>query len=344
MLRTEPDESMTDRAFGDDAASMPSTVRAERSVGSVNVGAALFRQAIGFTALAHLGSVLAACIWLAHTSYSAMWWVALASIPALLYGTPVLIYRLTTSWLHVADGRYSYGDPSCLPWLIGYRLQAAFDHIPLFEALLRLVPGLYSVWLRAWGSQIGRRVMVGPGAIVLDRGSYLIGDGTIIGSGAILTGHAATERHGRMELIVRRTEIGPGALIGGLSVVGPGVRIGAGAIVNGSVTLAPYVRIGAHARIGARTELAPGAVIHEGAEIGLMNRIGSGARVGANARTGEAVTLLPGAKVAPDERVAHGLTLGASPAHSDRHMPSTDAPKSGALGPETNAETPQGTQ
>ena len=64
--------------------------------------------------------------------------------------------------LHQRLSRLS--DRTYAPWWGMHQIQVLYIAIPQLEAVLRLVPGLYSQWLRLWGSKVGRRVYWTPDA------------------------------------------------------------------------------------------------------------------------------------------------------------------------------------
>ena len=59
----------------------------------------------------------------------------------------------------------------------GHQLQVLYSAFPA----LRLVPGLYSAWLRLWGSRVGRAVYWTPQVKITDRGLLKVGDGVVFG-------------------------------------------------------------------------------------------------------------------------------------------------------------------
>jgi hypothetical protein len=69
-----------------------------------------------------------------------------------IYLLPVVCYRLHNAlWPVESGGSYLIGK-SYSPWWGGHQLQLIYLAAPWLEGLLRLVPGVYSAWLRLWGS------------------------------------------------------------------------------------------------------------------------------------------------------------------------------------------------
>jgi hypothetical protein len=84
-----------------------------------------------------------------------------AAAATLLWLVPPLLCRLVFALSPVPDGRHVFGSAAFWSWWISLKLQTLFLRLPLLEELLRLVPGLYSAWLRLWarasaGSPTGR--------------------------------------------------------------------------------------------------------------------------------------------------------------------------------------------
>ena len=67
--------------------------------------------------------------------------------------------------------------------------QIVFNRLRLGGSRRRLVPGLYSLWLRIWGSRVGRLVYWSPGLEVLDRSLLDVGDQVVFGIGVRLNPH-----------------------------------------------------------------------------------------------------------------------------------------------------------
>ena len=91
--------------------------------------------------------------------------------------------------------------PGYAPWWGGHQCQLMYSAFPALEAALRLVPGLYSGWLRLWGSRVA------------------------------CYAHLVKRRDVGLVLYVRRIRIGDGVLLGAGSRLGPGVCIENGAVL-----------------------------------------------------------------------------------------------------------------
>ena len=138
------------------------------------------------------------------------------------YLFPLMLYRFL-EWLspqregatRMRRGRYH-------PWVSAFRIQIFYAVFPTFEDALKIIPGAYSLWLRLWGSRIGRRVFISPGCAVLDRGMLDIGDDVTIGFGVTFSAHLMRDKGAGRLLYLRRIRIGSGAFIGAQSFLGPG--------------------------------------------------------------------------------------------------------------------------
>jgi len=119
-----------------------------------------------------------------------------------------------------------------LPWWGTHQLQRIYLAFPALEALLRLVPGLYSAWLRLWGSRVGRNVYWTPGVKLTDRSMFRIGDNVVFGQECAMSPHVITWRDGALRLLIKPITIGDGAVVGAQSGMGPGARIAPGATVR----------------------------------------------------------------------------------------------------------------
>lgn len=150
---------------------------------------------------------------------------------ALVYAVPPLCHRVLTAFLPLKPGVYDLRRREFNVWWAAHQLQSLYVAVPALEALLRLVPGLYSAWLRLWGSDIGRGVYWTPRMEVLDRALLCVGDGVVFGHKVELYGHTVMPKGGRLALYVNRVSVGDGAFVGAGSRLAPGVRVEPGAVV-----------------------------------------------------------------------------------------------------------------
>ncbi|TPW20943.1 MAG: hypothetical protein FD126_1177, partial [Elusimicrobia bacterium] len=159
---------------------------------------------------------------------------------AVLYLLPPVAARLLTAVGGKPAGRYVPGDGAFLVWWVTLQLQTLFLRLPFLEELLRLVPGVYSAWLRLWGSKVGSRVYWSAGTVVLDRGYLDIGDGVVFGAGVRLNGHVLAKEEGRLTLIVDVVRVGAGAAVGGYSLLTAGTEVAPGESLRACLLSPPY--------------------------------------------------------------------------------------------------------
>ncbi|MBY0414837.1 MAG: hypothetical protein K2Q18_11755 [Bdellovibrionales bacterium] len=86
------------------------------------------------------------------------------------------------------------------------------------------VPGLYSLWLRLWGSKIGKNVNW-VNTLVIDRSGLDIGDNVFFGYQCYLSAHVAMIMNGKLILYFKHISVGSNSFIGASSVLTPGSKI-----------------------------------------------------------------------------------------------------------------------
>lgn len=161
-----------------------------------------------------------------------------------LYLLPPLAYRLHERLRPLEQGVSFLDGEGYSSWWGGHQIQSLYCAAPVLEALLRLVPGLYSFWLRLWGSSVGKGVYWTPRVEIADRGLMEIGDGVIFGHKVECFAHVIKPKNGRLILYARRIIIGPGSFLGAGSRLGPGVVVEDGSVVPILTDLFPNRRVG----------------------------------------------------------------------------------------------------
>jgi hypothetical protein len=171
------------------------------------------------------------------------WPHALGTV-AFIYLTPPLLWRLTNLVWPLREGSSWVGKgESGSPWLLTHHLQLFFVAFPAFERALILVPGLFSAWLRLWGSHIGKRVYWTPGVQIVDRTHLDIGERVFFGHRVYMSQHVVRKRGTRYSLYFKSIRIGAGTLVGFASHLSPGVEIDPGLSVAAGTTLYPNVHV-----------------------------------------------------------------------------------------------------
>ncbi|MFN6569394.1 acyl transferase [Dendronalium sp. ChiSLP03b] len=177
----------------------------------------------------------AAIVYLAHSP-------SIFSILAVLlsiYGLPVLVYRWH-QWVYpVREGISYLQGKEYSPWWGSHQIQTIYIAIPALEAVLRLIPGVFSIWLRLWGAKVGRNVYWTPGLEIADRGLIEIGDRVVIGHRVGIYSHVIKPRKQDLMLYVKKVKIGNDVFVGAGSHLGPGVVIADGTFVPAATNLYP---------------------------------------------------------------------------------------------------------
>lgn len=154
------------------------------------------------------------------------------------------VYPLVERASRISERRYS-------PWWGGHQTQLLFEAVPALEALLRVVPGAYSAWLRAWGSKVGKGIYWTPSVRISDRSLMEIGDHVVFGHQVECFAHFVTPGKKGLLLYVKRVRIGAGCFLGAYVRLGPGVVLGA------KVELGTWTRVGYDVRVADGTRVPP---------------------------------------------------------------------------------------
>ena len=154
------------------------------------------------------------------------WPVRLGIAIAVFYLLPPVIARIILLLAPISFGRIALGSKPFFLWWTLFQLQVVFCRIPAFEEIMRLLPGLYSLWLRLWGSRIGRLTYWSPGVMFTDRSFLHIGNDVVFGAGARLNAHVMMKgKDGRLQLVLAPVKIGDRALVGGYSLLTAGTEV-----------------------------------------------------------------------------------------------------------------------
>lgn len=128
-------------------------------------------------------------------------------------------------------------------WVAYYQLQLIYTHFYFFERFLRLFPGLYSVWLRMWGSKIGKFVFWTAEMQIVDRGHLVVGDRVFFGNRCYISAHAIKRIKNKFVLYVKNVSIGDGAMVSYRVHLSPGVVVGKRAHVEAGIDLYPNAQV-----------------------------------------------------------------------------------------------------
>ena len=163
-------------------------------------------------------------LWLGKMFYAFSWPDGLILI-ALIYLVPLLCHRIHFLFFPFKDGHWNLSEKKYNPWWASHMFQFPFIACPWLESLLHFIPGLFTLWLRAWGSKIGKKVFWTPRVEILDRGLIEVGDYVVFGHLATLCSHMVAEIEGEPRLVIKTVKIGERAFIGADSQLGPGAEV-----------------------------------------------------------------------------------------------------------------------
>jgi hypothetical protein len=148
-----------------------------------------------------------------------------------IYLFPPMVQRIMLRWAPMKPGVLAINDRVFCSWLASHHLQAFYDALPYLEALLRVIPGFYSAWLRMWGSRIGYGVDWPVRMDVLDREMMEIGNRVVFAREVELSAHVRQKTEAGLRVLVRPVRVGAYAFIGAGTRMGPGAVVPADANV-----------------------------------------------------------------------------------------------------------------
>ncbi len=168
---------------------------------------------------------VAAIVVLAALPYASWRW-RVGAVAGVIYLLPPLAAKLVRLMIAIPEGRIAMGTKEFFGWWALFQLQTLFCRLPALEELLRLVPGVYSGWLRLWGARIGRLSYWAPGTLILDRSFLQIGDEVVFGAGVRVSPHVLIKDvRGELEVLLGTVKIGDHAILGGYSLLTAGTEI-----------------------------------------------------------------------------------------------------------------------
>ena len=142
---------------------------------------------------------------------------------------------------HAARTRAQQDARAYKVWWFVQQWQVVFNRLPWIEELMRLVPGLYALWIFLWGGRVSPLVYWAPGALVIDRPLVIVEAGAVIGTGAGLAGHAGTlAPDGSYRIDIAAPRVGRGRHVGARSGLGPGAELAPGTLLPAGRMLKPF--------------------------------------------------------------------------------------------------------
>jgi hypothetical protein len=160
---------------------------------------------------------------------------------AWLYLATPLAGRLILIGFGRPEGSFTQDQGGYRVWWALTQLQMPFNRVPLLEELLRLVPGLYALWIAIWGGRLSPFAFVAPGVVITDRYLVRVGRRAVLGYRSTLAGHMAVRNEeGRWLAVVAGPTVGESAILGGDSGLGPGARLLEGAMLPTGRRVGPF--------------------------------------------------------------------------------------------------------
>lgn len=184
----------------------------------------------------HLASGIGVVLGLCDTVGGRAWVLA-----AWVYLLPPLASRLMIFAWGRPEGRLTQDMVAYRVWWVLTQWQTTFNRLPWLEELLRLVPGLYALWIGLWGGSLSPFAYIGPGVLITDRYAIRVGRGAILGMKAILAGHLVLrDEAGRWVVLAAAPIVEPEAILGGEAKMGPGAVLRAGHMLPTGRRISPF--------------------------------------------------------------------------------------------------------
>lgn len=158
-----------------------------------------------------------------------------------IYLLPPAVARLTLAAFGRPAGRATLDSRAYRIWWFLTQWQMVFNRLPWLEELLRLVPGLYPLWIGLWGGRLSLFAYVSPGVLITDRYLVDVGRGAVLGMKCSLAGHIAVrDENGRFVVLIGTPKVEAEAVVGGEAGLGPGATLLAGQMLPVGRRVAPF--------------------------------------------------------------------------------------------------------
>jgi len=172
------------------------------------------------------------------------WRVCVGWVLAVLYLVPPLVCRGIAMVVPIRRERIEIGSREFFSWWFSLNVQILFSRFAFLEEILRIVPGCYSLWLRLWGSRIGRLTYWAAGLRILDRQYLEIGNNVTFGADVRINPHVMLpDENGRMILMLAPVKIGDRVNVGGYSLLVAGTEIAEDQCTRAFLILPPFSRL-----------------------------------------------------------------------------------------------------
>ena len=151
-------------------------------------------------------------IWKFHNDFLLM----LGIIAVIIYVIPPLITRLAFLVCPLKETEYELFSKEYFVWWLTFCCQIIYLRLPFLEELIRIIPGLYSMWLRIfWGAKIGRLTFWAPGTKILERNFLNIGDNVVFAADTRINAHVQTNS----KLLIAPVTIEDNVVVGAYSLL-----------------------------------------------------------------------------------------------------------------------------
>ena len=166
--------------------------------------------------------------------------VSFCLIPSAIYIVPLAVFHLHNKIYPLEEGTFSIVK-GYSPWFGTHMIQQNFISFKFAEEILRTIPGLFPLWLRAWGSRVGSNVYIAPHFEIADRSLMDIDDHAIFGYGVKVSSHviSPSREHGGLKVYVRVVKVEKGGFVGAAARIAPGVHVKKGALVKATTDVYP---------------------------------------------------------------------------------------------------------
>jgi hypothetical protein len=158
-----------------------------------------------------------------------------------IYLLPPVVSRITLTAFGRPAGRATLETRAYRVWWFLTQWQMIFNRLPWLEELLRLVPGLYPLWIGLWGGRLSQFAFVSPGVLITDRYLVDVRRGAVLGVKCTLAGHLALrDEGGRFVVLIGAPIVEAEAIVGGEAGLGPGATVRAGHTLPAGRRVAPF--------------------------------------------------------------------------------------------------------
>ena len=140
----------------------------------------------------------------------------LGAIAVIIYVIPPLITRVALLIYPLKETEYELFSKGYYIWFLTFCSQIIYLRLPFLEEILRLIPGLYSLWLRIfWGAKIGRLTFWAPGTRILERNFLDVGDYVVFAADTRINAHVMTDS----KLLIAPIKIENNVVVGAYSLL-----------------------------------------------------------------------------------------------------------------------------